>query len=246
MCVVLGSSSTAWADPDPAGPSPGAPAAAQAVDPAAASDPGVEPVAATGEVPPPPPAINGVVESAPPVVLKSRDGWTLKISSSEETQVSSAPLTTAISTREYTVGGIFDGSLTGGDGESPAGVFEVGYQIGCGIDMSTSNGVQLGAQAGYAPAFGEVGGLFPSLFVEPLRGTIGGTISVGLKPGIVNTVAVTKKKFKGATPFVQISNFRIKIDGCVGQSFIRSYATLAKSNDLGDVILSWYGTTTSV
>jgi hypothetical protein len=45
---------------------------------------------------------------------------------------------------------------------------------------------------------------------------------------------------------VQIDNFRIKIDGCVGQSFIRSYATLAKSTDDGDGIRSWYGTTKTV
>ena len=53
-----------------------------------------------------------------------------------------APLTTAISSREYVVGGTFNGALSG-PGESPHGIFEAGYQIGCGIDMSTSNGVSL-------------------------------------------------------------------------------------------------------
>lgn len=45
---------------------------------------------------------------------------------------------------------------------------------------------------------------------------------------------------------MSISNFRVKIDGCVGESFIRSYATLMKSTDAGDAILSWYGTTKAV
>ena len=47
-------------------------------------------------------------------------------------------------------------------------------------------------------------------------------------------------------PWVAIDNYRIKIDGCVGESFIRSYATLAKSTDEGDGILSWYGVTKQI
>ena len=41
-------------------------------------------------------------------------------------------------------------------------------------------------------------------------------------------------------------NFHFKIDGCVGESFIRSYAILSKSTDQGDAILSWYGVTKAV
>lgn len=69
---------------------------------------------------------------------------------------------------------------------------------------------------------------------------------MGLKPGLINTIPVTKKQFDSAEPWVSISKFRIKIDGCVGESFIRSYATLAKSNKSGDAILSWYGVTKAV
>ena len=57
---------------------------------------------------------------------------------------------------------------------------------------------------------------------------------------------MTKKKYESAAPWVSISGFRIKIDGCVGQSFIRSYAILAKSTKAGDAILSWYGATKAV
>ena len=71
-------------------------------------------------------------------------------------------------------------------------------------------------------------------------------MAVSLKPGLVNIIPVVKKTFGGTAPWVQIQNFRVKIDGCVGQSFIRSYATLAKSSDEGDGILSWYGTTKMV
>ena len=72
---------------------------------------------------------------------------------------------------------------------------------------------------------------------------VSGSIAVGLKPGIVNIVPVTKKEFEGADPWVMITGFHIKIDGCVGQSFIRSYAILTRSTDESDAILAYYGVT---
>jgi hypothetical protein len=196
-----------------------------------------------------PPEVVGLVESAPPAMTKSPDGWTLKVSAKDETQVNVAPLTTAISSREYVVGGIFNGSLTG-PGEMPRGVFEVGYQIGCGIDMSTSNGVSLTGTASLNPSVGYFGfdfpGILPDGLLPGIGASIGGGITVGLKPGMVNTYPVTKKEYKSSDPWVSINNFHVKIDGCVGESFIRSYATLTKSTDSGDAILSWYGVTKAV
>lgn len=49
-----------------------------------------------------------------------------------------------------------------------------------------------------------------------------------------------------ANPWVMISNFHVKIDGCVGQSFIRSYAVLTRVTDESDVVLSYVGVTTAV
>ena len=69
---------------------------------------------------------------------------------------------------------------------------------------------------------------------------------MALKPGIINVVPVTKKKFEGAGPWVQITGFRIKIDGCVGESFIRSYAFLTRSTKVSDAILGYYGVTKKV
>ena len=97
--------------------------------------------------------------------------------------------------------------------------------------------------------FGTLGPLsisnpFNNLLVLPTAGVnIGGNIAVSLKPGIVNVVPVAKKTFTGAEPWVSITNQRIKIDGCVGQSFIRSYAILSKTTDEGDAIAAWYGVT---
>ena len=123
--------------------------------PIAAADPNtdaVSPDVPTAAAPPPDaaPADDGRVESSPPKTTNSPDGWTLTVSARDETQRVIAPLTTAISTREYEVGGIYSGVLIGpeeGD-EGARGTLEVGYQIGCGIDMSTSNGVSLTGTVG--------------------------------------------------------------------------------------------------
>jgi hypothetical protein len=43
-----------------------------------------------------------------------------------------------------------------------------------------------------------------------------------------------------------ISKFRVKIDGCVGESFIRSYAFLTRSTDQSEAVLAWYGVTKKI
>ncbi len=253
VSALLATAVPAGANPEPpapgvpSAPAPGAPGTPAPGAPPGPAEAGVAPVALTD--PGVPPVDDGKVVSSPPVTTTSPDGWTLTLSAKDEMQRPVAPLTTAISTREYEVGGVFNGELSG-DGDTPAGVFEVGYQIGCGIDMSTSNGVAMTGTAGINPSIGILGLDFTDLPVDGLLPSIGanfaGGITVGLKPGIINTVPVTKKRFESAAPWVSITGFRIKIDGCVGESFIRSYAILTKSDDAGDAILSWYGATKAV
>ncbi|OBG84488.1 MspA protein [Mycobacterium sp. E802] len=204
---------------------------------------------AAGVVPAPgEPGPADLVESTPPAVLKTPDGWELTVSAGEETQAAVPPLTTAVSSREYVVGGTYRGAMTGPDnGEEPRGTLEAGYQIGCGIDMSTSNGVALTGTAGLNSSIGILGtdviSPWPEGILPGVGANIGGGITVGLKPGLINLVPVVEKEFKGTEPWVMISNFRVKIDGCVGQSFIRSYAVLTRSTDESEAVLAWYGTT---
>ncbi|MGE2720644.1 MspA family porin [Mycolicibacterium celeriflavum] len=219
----------------------------------ASADPEVEPVVADApaEGAPPPPPPDGAVESTPPAVTDTPDGWTLTLSAKDETQAPIPPLTTALSSREYVVGGTYQGKLAGpGDGEEPEGTLEVGYEIGCGIDMSTSNGVSLTGTAGISPSLGILGldaaGPIEIGVLPTLGANLGGGITVGLKPGLVNVVPVTKKEFTGADPWVMVSGFRVKIDGCVGESFIRSYAYLVRSTDQSDAVLAWYGVTKKI
>ena len=220
VCLVIPvtTASPAWPDPSPAPPP------ADAV----------------------PPADGGRVAAADPATTTTPDGWTLTVGSWNETQLPVAPLTTAVSSREYLASGTFIGSLIG-PGE-PQGILEVGYEIGCGIDMTTSNGVSLTGTGGVTPSIGTTGpfGALPTGVLPVLSTPAGGAITVGLKPGIVNVVPVDKKEFKGRDPWVMISNFHVKIDGCVGQSFIRSYAVLTRQTDQSDVVLSYVGVTKAV
>ncbi len=193
----------------------------------------------------------GAVVSPPPAVTTSPDGWTLTVQAKDETQLVIAPLTTALSTREYEVGGVYTASMSGpAEAEPPHGTLEVGYQIGCGIDMSTSNGVTLAATAGINPSIGIIGAdvisPFPEGILPGVAGNLGGGVTVGLKPGIIYSVPVAKKQFTGADPWVMVDGFRMKIDGCVGESFIRSYALLTRSTDISDAILAYYGETKKV
>jgi hypothetical protein len=230
------------------------------IAPLASADPQVEPVVDAAETapapegtPPPegaPPAEGQVdlVESSPPATTKSPDGWTLTVSAKDETQRVIQPLTTAVSTREYEVGGVFNAKMEGPEeADPPKGTFEVGYQIGCGIDMSTSNGVVMSGSLGFSPGLGLAGlGTAAITGIPTGIAPISGTLAVALKPGIINTVPVSKKEFEGAEPWIQITGFRIKIDGCVGESFIRSYAFLTRSTKVSDAILGYYGVTKKV
>src|SRR6476659_5341954 len=111
---------------------------------------GTAPLAAAQPPPPgeplPPPPDTGVVASAPPGVVTTPDGWVLTVVAKDETQLPVAPLTTAVSSREYLVGGTFTGTVTGGGKTSlSGGTLEAGYQIGCGIELGQ---VRLIGQAG--------------------------------------------------------------------------------------------------
>jgi len=209
--------------------------------PAALADPPADPAVPAQPVgaalPPPPPPGDGAVPSGPAGILNTPDGWTLKVVGSNETQLPVAPLTTAITSREYWVAGTFTGTVTGG-GKSKltGGTLEAGEQIGCGI---LNDEEEINPGASLSPGLSLIG--LPTLgFGASLQG------KVYLKPGTVTTVAIDKKSFKGTTARVGITGVRIKTDYCAGQSFIRSYATLTASTDNTDDVVTYLGVTKAV
>src|SRR6202790_1864422 len=106
---------------------------------------------------PPPDVTNplppeGAVPSAPPGVLDTPDGWHLEVSGANETQVPVAPLTTAITSREYLIAGTFTGKISGGGKTKlTGGSMEAGEQIGCGIIWDED---EVDPGANFAPGIG--------------------------------------------------------------------------------------------
>jgi hypothetical protein len=212
LLVPTGAAPLALADPPP--PAPVVPAADSA--------------------PPPPGGPNGPVPSGPPGVLKTPDGWTLNVTGQNESMEPVAPLTGAVSSREYLVDGTFTGSVTGGGSTKLAGgTLEAGYQIGCGI---LADDIESISSATIQPGFNTIG-------IPSLQGSLAEQIKIDLKPGTVNIVSVDKKSFKGTVPRIQITGLRVKFDVCAGQSFIRSYATLTSSTDNTDDVITYLGVT---
>jgi hypothetical protein len=188
---------------------------------------------------PGPPPDNGVVASADPGVVTTPDGWVLTVVATNETQLPVAPLTTAVSSREYLVAGTFTGTI-GGKGKTSlnGGTLEAGYQIGCGIELGQ---VRLIGQAGIT-----LGGNTGLTALASVQAPLSGTIEIHPKPGTVSTVTVDKKTFKAAPVRVTLKDTHIKVDGCVGQSFLRSYATLTSSTTDTDDVVAYYGVTKAV
>lgn len=209
MLAAMGMAPTASGQPDPVPPpSPVQPAAS-----------------------PTPPIAEGAVPSGSPGLLQTPDGWRIEVAAKNETQVPVAPLTTAVSSREYLVGGTFFASVTGsGTTELEGGVLKAGYQIGCGI---------LADEVEFKPEIG-VGFAVPFDVIDA-EVALGG--EVDLLPGEVNIVDVAEKKFTGTETRVTVTGLRVKFDKCVGQSFIRSYAIVSVSTKDTEDVITYTGVT---
>jgi len=200
-------------------------------DAAPLPDPGVVP----GDAAPPPDT--GAVPSSGPGIAHTPDGRTLTVVAKNETQLPIAPLTTSLSSREWLVGATFTGD---GMAAVNGGTLEVGYQIGCGIEMDKVklNGtIGLGTNALSIAGGGAI--TAPTTFSIP----ISGQIEVEPRPGTITNVQVDKKTFKGNATRVTVKDIHIKVDNCVGASSLRSYAVLTSSGTDADDIVAYYGVT---
>lgn len=203
---------------------------------------GVAPLALADPPPPPPgdagpPPDTGVVASEVPGVAHTQDGRTLTVMGKDETQLPVAPLTTALSSRDWLVGGTFTGEVSG---SVNGGSLEAGYQIGCGIAMDK---IKLNGSLGVSYGGASLGSTGVVTFANTLSFPIQGQIEVEPRPGEVINVPVDKKTFKGTKTRVTLRDVHIKIDNCVGASSLRSYAVLTSSGTDTDDIVAYYGVT---
>jgi MspA protein len=203
-------------------------------------------VAFADDDPPPPPAIpagdagpppdNGLVASGPPGIAKTSDGRTLTVVAKDESQLPVAPLTTALSSRDWLVGATFTGS---GMGSAKGGSLEVGYQIGCAIEMDK---IKLNGSIGIGSNAAQFTGNalnFPTALSFPIQGQV----EVEPRPGTITNVVVDKKSYKGNSTRVTVKDIHVKVDNCVGASSLRSYAILTSSNGDTDDVVAYYGVT---
>jgi hypothetical protein len=204
-----------------------------------APDPAVPPVAAGSDaaaLTAPPAPDTGAVASEVPGIAKTLDGRTLTVAAKNETQLPVAPLTTSMAARDWLVGGTFTGSTTG---SVSGGTLEIGYQIGCGVEMDKVklNGSIQGTFGN--SSLGITGFNAPGTMSLPIQGQV----EVEPRPGTVTNVQVDKKSFKGTSARVTVKDIHIKVDNCVGASSLRSYAILTSSGTDDDDIVAYYGVT---
>jgi MspA len=195
-------------------------------------DPAVQPAADAG-----PPPDNGAVPSEVPGIAHTPDGRTLTVAAKDETQLPVPPLTTSLSSRDWLVGATFTGTTTG---SVAGGTLEVGYQIGCAIEMDKiklNGSIGLGTNAASLTGAGAL--TFPTSLSVPIQGQI----EVEPRPGTITNVAVDKKSFKGTSSRVTVKDVHIKVDNCVGASSLRSYAILTSSGTDSDDVVAYYGVT---
>jgi MspA len=197
---------------------------------------------ALADPPPPdpaagPPPDTGAVASEVPGIAHTGDGRTLTVSAKDETQLPVAPLTTALSSRDWLVGGTFQGDITG---SVNGGTLEAGYQIGCAVEMDK---IKLIGSIGIGTSnlFNSTGTGFTTNL--GLTFPISGQIEIDPRPGTITNVPVDKKTFKGTKTRVTLHDIHIKVDNCVGASSLRSYAILTSSGTDTDDIVAYYGVT---
>jgi MspA len=202
-----------------------------------APDPAVAPAADPNAPPPGPPPDNGAVPSDNPGIAHTPDGRTLTVSATNETQLPVPPLTTALSSRDWLVGGTFLGNVTG---SVNGGTLEAGYQIGCQVAMDK---IKLDGSIGVSTGSASLANTGVLTIPAGITFPIQGVIEVEPRPGEVINVPVDKKTFKGTNTRITLKDVHIKIDNCIGASSLRSYATLTSSGPDEDDIVGYYGVT---
>lgn len=148
----------------------------------------------------------GAAEAAPlPNGYKYVDGFDGEKIETWRTGESSRPAHSVANNgagRSVTVNGTYTAKGSGG----AAGKLQVGFLVGCQIDLTGFEGGLSGSLAGAVPS-------------------LSGSISVPLNPGQVTTVVVNSKSFdEDGVASVQLSNFEIDVQQCGGYASARSIA----------------------
>lgn len=172
-------------------------------------------------------------------VVGTEDGWELRVSKTAEDVQRVPNLAATPFTREgfVTLSAAADIS---GEGREPvnSGTLQLGYQIGCQVDVS--NGLTVGISAAIGPN--------AMVTVAPTPGlSVGGSalalpnMSTTIKPGTINSITLGTKALAGAHGSISVDQIQIKIDACAGAVSLRSFAIVSISTATADNSVAVYG-----
>ncbi len=147
-----------------------------------------------------------------------------------------APLTTSLAARDWLVGATFTGTTTG---DTNGGSLEVGYQIGCGVEMDKvklngSIGATLGNGSLSSSGLSLPGSIsFPSR-ARSRSSPVRAPSPTWCRQEVVQGHLGARHRQGRAHQGRQL---------CVGASSLRSYAVLTSSSSDNDDIVAYYGIT---
>ncbi|MDH6678928.1 hypothetical protein M2284_003141 [Rhodococcus sp. LBL1] len=127
-------------------------------------------------------------------------------------------------------------SATGaGVGDITNSTLDVGYQVGCPIDIS--DGPQLAIETTAGPSL--------NIFPTPGMGmNFGITPSITINPklGVNQDVSLGKQEVSGPDAAVSFDAVHVKVDGCLGGVTVRPYAVYTVTTAHGNHSVATYGT----
>ncbi|MCF4005645.1 MspA family porin [Corynebacterium uropygiale] len=211
--------------------------------------------------------VSGVDRAMPDRVSDrvTSDGWVVHAGKFGERVFVNPPLDGSVTTGEAFGSVDFKGWIDGqGDPALSGAVFEAGYQVGCGVDISGGVDAEVASVVGSSPAVkaGVEGG--PSVSVKlpnvqgatagvdatgTVEGTVSGkaevapTVNAHLDPGgITNVVLVSMpmdpQYLRASGGF---SGAQVKVEGCIGPVTVRSFATVSTTSPTSVDSVSVYG-----
>ncbi|WP_433192292.1 MspA family porin [Nocardia sp. CA-107356] len=172
-------------------------------------------------------------------MVDTADGWELRITKTAE-QVERQPnLADSPFTREGFVSLSASADITGpGSAAANTGTVQVGYQLGCQADVT--NGITAGMAAIIGPN--------AMVTIVPAPGVAVGanaqlmpSLAANIKPGTITSIPLGTKSLAGAHGSISVDQVEIKIDGCLGQVSLRSFAIVSMSTGTADNSTAVYG-----
>ena len=184
---------------------------------------------------------HGPVAAAEQTADKSRavtteDGWELRITKSAENVDRAPNLANTPLSREAFVS-LSASADIGGDGRVAvdSGSLQLGYQVGCQVDVSSgvtmSLGVTMGPSVGISTSGVNVG----------VGAQVVPSMSMTAKPGSIVSLPFGTKALAGPRGSITTEQVQIKVDGCLGAVSLRSFAIVSMSTATADNSISVYG-----